>query len=253
MNKKILSAFCGAALAAASLSFVACEPMGAGHSAVSSKSKLDTEADSLSYGFGMNFGSQLGMVFAQMKQQGVELDTALFLRGLVDKASNSPILASDSGMQVFFNEYGKKQQAQQKQKDSLELAGNLKTSEEFLAKNKAETGVVALPSGIQYIVLAEGKGASPTDSSTIEMHYVGTLLDGTEFDSSRKRGTPLKFRTSQVIKGWSELVKLMKPGEKIRAWIPSAQAYGERRQGPITPGSLLVFEMELIGFENPKK
>jgi FKBP-type peptidyl-prolyl cis-trans isomerase FkpA/FKBP-type peptidyl-prolyl cis-trans isomerase FklB len=259
MNKKFLSALCGAAFLAASLSFVACEPLGApGSKAVSPKSKLDTEAETLSYGFGMNFGSQLGMVFAQMKQQGVELDTSVFLRGLVDKASGGPTLMTDSALQAFFTEYGKKQQEEmrkkaeeQRQKDSVEAVASKQAAADFLAKNKAEAGVVSLPSGIQYIVLTPGTGASPTDSSTISMHYVGTLLDGTEFDNSRKHNPPepLKFTTGRVIKGWAELVKLMKPGEKIKAWIPADLAYGDRRQNKIPPGSLLVFEMELVGFD----
>src|SRR6202041_2945672 len=122
----------------------------------------------------------------------------------------------------------------------------LEKGEKFLAENKTKEGVKTTDSGLQYKVLTEGSGKSPTASDTVVCHYRGTLLDGTEFDSSYKRGQPATFPVSGVIKGWTEAVQLMPVGSKWQLFIPPDLAYGDRGQGPIGPNSTLIFEVELL-------
>ena len=127
-------------------------------------------------------------------------------------------------------------------------AANLKAGEEFLAANQQKPGVVALPSGLQYEIITEGNGPKPTASNNVTCHYHGTLIDGTVFDSSVKRGEPATFPLNRVIKGWTEGVQLMPLGSKWRFFIPPNLAYGDRQTGPhIGPNSTLIFEVELLG------
>jgi FKBP-type peptidyl-prolyl cis-trans isomerase FkpA len=122
-----------------------------------------------------------------------------------------------------------------------------KVGEDFLAGNKSKEGVKTTPSGLQYKVLKEGKGAKPKATDVVKVHYRGTLVDGTEFDSSYKRGEPIEFPLNGVIKGWTEGVQLMTPGSKYQFFIPSELAYGEEGRPPTIPGnSALIFEVELI-------
>lgn len=127
-------------------------------------------------------------------------------------------------------------------------AANLKAGEEFLEANKQKPGIVSLPSGLQYEIITEGTGAKPTASNKVTCHYHGTLIDGTVFDSSVKRGQPATFPLNQVIKGWTEGVQLMPLGSKWRFFLPANLAYGDRQVGThIGPNSALVFEVELLG------
>ena len=126
---------------------------------------------------------------------------------------------------------------------------NKKAGEDFLAKNKNAEGIVTLPSGVQYKVLTEGTGAVPTDSSTVKVHYEGTLLDGTVFDSSYKRGEPTTLRANMVIKGWTEVLTRMPVGSTWMVYIPQDLAYGARQAGQIKPFSALIFKIELVGIE----
>ncbi|MGF1762056.1 FKBP-type peptidyl-prolyl cis-trans isomerase [Aliivibrio kagoshimensis] len=126
-------------------------------------------------------------------------------------------------------------------------AENVKAGEAFLAENSTKEGVIITESGLQYLVMTEGTGdVHPTASSKVTVHYHGTLLDGTVFDSSVERNEPISFKLSQVIKGWTEGVQLMVEGEKVRLFIPSNLAYGNSSAGAIKPGSTLIFEVELI-------
>ncbi|WP_025819464.1 FKBP-type peptidyl-prolyl cis-trans isomerase [Shewanella marina] len=126
-------------------------------------------------------------------------------------------------------------------------AENIKIGEQFLAQNKAEAGVHTTATGLQYKVLEQGTGTQhPSATDKVTVHYTGKLLDGTVFDSSVERGQPITFGLNQVIKGWTEGVQLMVPGEKVRFYIPSALAYGNRSAGKIKPGSTLIFDVELI-------
>lgn len=133
----------------------------------------------------------------------------------------------------------------QSNKEAAEL--NLKLGDEFLAVNKLEEGVVETDSGLQYKVLTQGSGTEhPKSSSKVNVHYHGTLIDGTVFDSSVERGEPISFGLNQVISGWTEGVQLMVVGEKVRFYIPASLGYGNRSAGKIPPGSLLIFDVELL-------
>ena len=126
---------------------------------------------------------------------------------------------------------------------------NRKAGEEFLAENKTKEGVQVTPSGLQYKIIKQGKGEIPTETSTVKVNYRGTLIDGTEFDSSYKRNKPMTFAANQVIKGWTEALTMMPVGSKWELYIPQELAYGSRNQGQIKPFSTLIFEIELLGIE----
>ncbi|HCH00374.1 MAG TPA: FKBP-type peptidyl-prolyl cis-trans isomerase [Vibrio sp.] len=126
-------------------------------------------------------------------------------------------------------------------------AVNIEQGEQFLTENSQREGVIQTDSGLQYLVLKEGNGSvHPTATSQVKVHYQGTLLDGTEFDSSYKRGEPISFKLNQVIKGWQEGLQLMVEGEKVRLFIPYDIAYGKSGSGPIPAGATLIFDVELI-------
>jgi FKBP-type peptidyl-prolyl cis-trans isomerase len=137
------------------------------------------------------------------------------------------------------------QKVEQEAKD-LESDANLKEGAAFLEANGAKEGVVTTESGLQYKVVTQGTGSKPTKESTVEVHYAGKLLDGTEFDSSIKRGVPVKFGVTQVIPGWTEALQLMSEGSKWELYIPADLGYGAGGQGPIGPNSVLIFEVELL-------
>ncbi len=136
------------------------------------------------------------------------------------------------------------------EKEQQESVTNRKKGAEFLAENKKKEGVIELPSGLQYKIIKEGQGISPVDTSMVEVDYVGTLLDGTVFDSSRDRGQPAEFALNAVIPGWTEGLKLMKPGAKYMFYIPADLAYGDKKMGTIPAGSTLIFEVDLIVIDN---
>ena len=132
-------------------------------------------------------------------------------------------------------------------------ADNKAAGEKFLAENKAKEGVKTTESGLQYKVITEGKGEIPADTCKVKVNYKGTLIDGTEFDSSYKRNEPATFRADQVIKGWTEALTMMPVGSKWELYIPQELAYGSRESGQIKPFSTLIFEVELVGIEKDKK
>ena len=134
-------------------------------------------------------------------------------------------------------------------KDPADAAANTAKGKEYLDANKAKPGVVVTPSGLQYKVINPGSGPSPNATSTVKVHYRGTLIDGTEFDSSHKRGQPAEFGVGQVIRGWTEALQLMKKGAKYELTIPSELAYGPRDSGSIPANSVLNFEVELLDFK----
>lgn len=176
-----------------------------------------------------------------MKRQSVDVDTEIFLQGLRAGLSGAKSELSDEDMQSCLKDL-------QAELPAKAAAANKKEGDAFLAKNKKEEGVVTTKSGLQYKVLKDGKGASPKATDSVTVHYRGTLIDGTEFDSSYKRGEPISFEVTGVIKGWTEALQLMKPGAKWMLYIPSELAYGEnpRAGGPIPPNAVLIFEVELL-------
>jgi FKBP-type peptidyl-prolyl cis-trans isomerase FklB len=212
---------------------------------------LSTQKDKASYAIGMNIGKGLK---DSLKRDDVDVSNEILLRGMRDAlAGNKPLLTDEEAQQVLTA----LQTDLRKHKEELQAAAaakNSSTGNAFLAANKTKPGVVALPSGLQYKVITQGTGPKPTASDTVECNYKGTLIDGTEFDSSAKRGKPATFPVGQVIKGWTEALQLMPVGSKWDLYIPPTLAYGERGtpNGPIGPNETLIFEVELLSIQKPE-
>ncbi len=202
--------------------------------------ELKTDKEKLSYAMGMDLGGQL-------KTRSVEVDPAVFAQGLKDALSGGKTLLTDDEAKKVITELQKVMVA--RNMAEMQAAGekNQAAGEAFLAANKAKEGVVTLPSGLQYKIITAGTGPKPTLEQTVVCHYRGTLIDGTEFDSSYKRGQPATFPVKGVIKGWTDVLQLMPAGSKWQVFIPGSLAYGMRGSGPtIGPNATLVFEIELV-------
>jgi len=208
---------------------------------------LTTQKDKLSYAIGMNIGQG-------MKKDGVDVDPRILEQGLKDALAGTKPLMTDAEAQTVMTEFRtammkKKQEEAQRVSESNKQAG-----QQFLAANKSKEGVVTLPSGLQYKILKEGTGPKPAATDTVTVNYRGTLIDGTEFDSSYKRNEPTTFGVNQVIKGWTEALQLMPVGSKWQLFIPSDLAYGERSPGAeIGPNSTLIFDVELVSIKEKEK
>ncbi|MGA9685109.1 MAG: FKBP-type peptidyl-prolyl cis-trans isomerase, partial [Candidatus Sulfotelmatobacter sp.] len=213
---------------------------------------LKTQTDKFSYAVGMKTGQRMAESF---KRQSVPFDTNILARGLKDGLSGGKTLLTDEEAQAAIKAVQEEIGKQQQEKMQEAAATNKKEGESFLAANKAKEGVVALPSGLQYKILTEGTGPKPTASDTVVCNYRGTLINGTEFDSSSKHGQPATFPVSGVIKGWTEALQLMPVGSKWQLFIPSDLAYGDRAAGggDIGPGSTLIFEVELLSIQEKTK
>lgn len=214
--------------------------------------------EKVSYGLGFSQGKQFAERFSQV---GADIDQEILLKGLTDGLKGSKQKYTDEEIQAAFEVFTKSLQAVAEKKQAAEAKkmkeqgeANLKEGKAYLEKNAKKEGVTATKSGIQYEVLKSGKGKSPKKTDTVTTHYHGTLIDGTVFDSSVTRKRPASFRLDQVIKGWTEVLQLMKVGDKWRVTIPSDLAYGEnpRPGGPIGPNSVLIFEIELISIDDPE-
>jgi len=201
--------------------------------------KLLTQTDSVSYSIGIDIGNNF-------KKQNIEITPDILRKGIEDALADTSLLTQEeikSVMMNFQNSLREKQQA----KSKIDAEKNKKEAEVFFKENKTKDGVKTLESGLQYKVLKSGNGKSPKLSSSVEAHYAGRLLDGTEFDSSYKRGSPFTTKVTGVIKGWTEILQLMKEGDKWEVYIPSDLAYGERGSPPVIgPNAALIFTMELI-------
>lgn len=204
---------------------------------------LETNIDSVSYSLGYQIASM------SLKRQGMtDIDVDKFSSGLKSALEDEEANLSQSEMQQVVQTYQMEAQKRTQKKQQAEAEENRKKEEEFLAENRNNEGVQVTDSGLQYKVLEKGSGASPDAEDEVQVHYTGTLLDGTEFDSSHDRGEPVQFPLNQVIDGWTEGLQLMKEGAKYRFWIPSELGYGPnpRPGGPIGPNETLVFEVELL-------
>ncbi len=204
-------------------------------SAVSCKANLSSDNAKVSYGIGMQFAKD-------MKNRGMDLDMKAFNLAVEDVFKGTKSRLTDDEIRAAFQKISEEMM----KKQSERAADNLKKGEEYLKKNKEKSGVKVTKSGIQYKVIKEGTGATPLAASMVKVHYKGTLIDGTEFDSSYKRNQPAEFQLNQVIPGWTEGLQLMKVGSKYELTIPSNLAYGERDNQSIPGNSVLIFEVELL-------
>jgi FKBP-type peptidyl-prolyl cis-trans isomerase FklB len=203
--------------------------------------KLESQKDRVSYSIGLNIGSSL------KQQQGFELDPDIVAAGLKDALTGGKLLLSEQEVRETMMALQKEMMT--KQAGLAEK--NKKEGEAFLEANKKKPGIVTLPSGLQYQVLVEGKGPKPSSTDTVKANYRGTLINGTEFDSSEKHGQPAEFPLDGVIKGWTEALQLMPVGSKWRLFIPPHLGYGEQGAGNVIgPNSTLIFEVELLGIES---
>ena len=197
---------------------------------------LKDQKDKVSYSIGLNIGSNL-------TKQNIPINPDALATGIKDAIAGKPQLTTDQVKEImaaFEKDMEQKQQAAA-QKNAAEGA-------KFLEENKKKEGVKTTASGLQYKLIKEGTGAQPKATDTVTVNYRGTLINGTEFDSSYKRGEPATFPVNGVIKGWTEALQLMKAGSKYQLFIPPNLAYGERAVGPdISPNSMLIFDVELIG------
>lgn len=178
-----------------------------------------------------------------LKKQGIDIESEPFVKGMKEVLEGKPSTLSQDEVQQAMMAL----QQEMAQKQNSSGSDNKQAGEAFLAENKNKEGVQTLPSGLQYQVLKEGTGKSPSASDTVTTHYHGTLIDGTVFDSSYERGQPATFPVNGVIAGWTEALQLMKEGSKWRLFIPSNLAYGGQGAGEdIGPNSTLIFDVELL-------
>jgi FKBP-type peptidyl-prolyl cis-trans isomerase FklB len=206
--------------------------------------ELKTDKEKASYAIGMNIGQNL-------RRQSDMIDAAIVERGMKDALAGDKTLMTEAeakaSLMALQNTMRKKQEEQVQQIAET----NKKEGDTFLAENRTKAGVVTLPSGLQYKILSEGTGPKPTATDSVVCNYKGTLLDGTEFDSSAKHGGPATFPVNGVIKGWTEALQLMPVGSKWQLFVPSDLAYGQRGAGGgIAPNSTLIFEVELVSIKS---
>ena len=214
--------------------------------------KLDTVAQQQAYGIGASVGNFLNKDLADKKEIGIELDQALLMRGFEDALAGDAKIDEEKIREVL-TALDESVRTKQEEKAKVESEKSKAEGEKYLADNAKKEGVMVTDSGLQYEVLSEGEGAKPVATDVVKVHYKGTLLDGTEFDSSYSRNEPTTFPLNRVIPGWTEGLQLMPVGSKYKFTIPSELAYGERDLGKIPANSTLVFEVELLEIQQEKK
>ena len=227
----------GIIVALLALAMLGCQNTG------SKRTKLENKVDSVSYMIGFNVGRNLG-------RDSIKIIEDAFILGLNNASADSAKrLMPDSVLQVVMDEFQSDMQMRQMANMKALAEKNKVAGDAFLAENKSKEGVVTLPSGLQYKVLTEGKGASPKASQTVSANYRGTFIDGKEFDNSASHGGPAQSKVSEVIPAWGEALQKMKVGSKWMVWAPANLAYGEHGSRGIPPNSTLVFEIELLGIK----
>jgi len=203
------------------------------------KVELVTDLDKISYSRGNDIGEQLDM---WLKEDNFELNNAAFAQGIEDVLTGKEIMLSEDDMFRYLD----MAITQQQEEMSREARNNLTDANTYLLKNAKKEGVIELPSGLQYEVIKEGTGATPTANDRVKVHYHGTFANTVVFDSSVERGEPAEFGVTEVIKGWTEALLLMKEGAKWKLFIPPDLAYGIEGRPGIPPNTLLIFEVELL-------
>jgi FKBP-type peptidyl-prolyl cis-trans isomerase FklB len=243
-----------AAVVAGALGVAACAAMGQAPKATkapkaptpkeAAKSvELKTQMDKVSYGIGYS-------VARNLKSQKIAVNVEAVVRGLRDTLSGAKPLLTSQQIDAVMMAWQSEMQGKQMKEMAAVGAKNKAAGEAYLAKNKTAEGVVTLPSGLQYKILKAGDGKKPAATDTVECNYRGTLIDGTEFDSSYKRGTPASFQVTGVIPGWTEALQLMPVGSKWQLVIPGNLAYGPSGAGrQIGPDTTLIFEVELLSIK----
>ena len=202
--------------------------------------ELTTETQKVSYMVGMDVGRNL----SQIKD---EIDVDVLMQGIKDMMAGGETKLTPEQANEVKQSFMKKMQAKATEERAAAAAKNRTEGEAFLAENAKKPGVKTTESGLQYQVMTQGKGKKPAATDKVKVHYVGTLIDGTKFDSSVDRGQPAEFALNGVIKGWTEALQLMPVGSKYKLFVPSDLAYGEQgTPGPIGPNSTLIFEVELL-------
>jgi FKBP-type peptidyl-prolyl cis-trans isomerase FklB len=200
---------------------------------------IQSTEQKVSYGIGYKMGASLS------QEKAVQVDRAALLAGLEDGLAGAKVRVPESELQAAFTALQQKVSAAMAAEGEKQLAaGN-----DYLAKNKTKSGVKVTASGLQYEVLKSGFGPKPKPTNTVRVHYHGTLIDGTVFDSSVQRGQPVEFPVTGVIKGWVEALQMMSVGDKWKITIPANLAYGPQPKGNIPPNSVLIFEVELLGIK----
>ena len=203
------------------------------------------QKDKVSYGIGLSIGSKI-------KKDGIDLNQEMLTKGIGDGLSGAKALMTEEELQKTMQEFQGEMQAKMAQKQKDASSKNKADGEAFLAANKGKEGVKTTASGLQYKIITEGKGAKPKSTDTVSVNYRGTLIDGTEFDSSYKRNEPVSFPLDKVIPGWTEGIQLLSVGSKAQFVIPSSLAYGESAPPQIGPNSVLVFDVELLEIKKPE-
>lgn len=203
---------------------------------------LATAQDSLSYAIGSNMGNQL-------KNSDLDLTTDAFYQGFVDTYNNSEPILSASEWQKVLRDYEIRVRENQQAASNSQMEKNMSEGRAFLEENAKMEGVITTDSGLQYKIIKQGDGPKPTASDEVEVHYKGSLVDGTQFDSSYDRGETATFGVTQVIPGWTEALQLMNVGSIFEIALPEDIAYGARNQGSIPPYSTLIFTVELVSIK----
>jgi len=203
--------------------------------------KLETEQQKLSYAIGKDVATNL-------KTAELEIDLEAFSRAMEDVLKGQPLLLTDQEANKVIQDYQTRKMQEMQQASEAEAVKFRAEGDQFLTNNRSKEGVKETASGLQYLVIKEGSGPKPTATSQVKVHYKGTLLDGTTFDSSYDRGEPATFGLNQVIKGWTEGLQLMSKGAKYMLYIPADLAYGNQAPpgSPIKAGMTLIFEVELL-------
>ena len=218
---------------------------GAGN-ALAVDASLKTEKDKVSYMVGMQIGNSLQQIKG-------EVDLPVLFQAIeTTLKAGTPLLTAEEA-QAVQKSFAERLQAKHAAEQAASAKKNKEEGDAFLASNKGKKGVTTTASGLQYQVVTQGKGPKPAATDTVKVHYTGTLLDGTKFDSSVDRGEPAQFVLGSVVPGWSEALQLMPKGSKFKLWVPSKLGYGEAGTpgGPIPPNSALVFELELLDIAKP--